>query len=143
MCETHAYSLKDGKPCSGKGAEKYLQMEVNGHLTTLCRVETWGFDSCAVMCLMGWNNYIENLYVDCITPDEMFRELNEKVGSSDWWGYRPGEAYFLISTSQLQREFFKKIVANPNVSLRDKFKNKSHGPNDVFLYRWSLKKDFE
>ena len=49
----------------------------------------------------------------------------------------------MLSKSQLKLDRFKLMFNHPNVKLRDVFMNKSHGPNKVYLFRYSVKKDFQ
>ena len=100
----------------------------------ICNVTTWGMNSCAVATLQKWGSY-------CVVNDDdvesFFNWLNDNV-DGDW---SPREFYFLLSTRQLKQ--FKELIHFPNVRLRDKFKNKSHGPNNMYLYRYSACDDFK
>lgn len=101
----------------------------------ICNVTSWGMGSCAVATLQSWGWGLR------IQPDEVDQLLNwlcENI-DSDW---QPNEFYFLLSSTQIKRSFAP-LVKHPNVRLRDKFENKSHGPNKVFLYRYSKAEDFK
>jgi hypothetical protein len=104
---------------------------------SVCNVNTWGFRSCAVMNLSGWNTYPLQTVLERFNPEQMFKFLTENNGS-----WSPKEAYFLISTSQKTNPVFRKIFTLSTVKEIDSFVNKAHGPNSMFLYRWSASKDF-
>jgi hypothetical protein len=91
-------------------------------------------NSCAVATLQGWGSYCA---VNDDDVESFFNWLDSNV-DGDW---SPREFYFLLSTYQLKE--FKSLIAFPNVRLRDKFENKSHGPNNMFLYRYSACQDFK
>lgn len=101
----------------------------------LCRMDTWGFSSCAVHILHTFNlGYGEDLV-------DLFNYLmheDTNVGT----GYRPKEIYFLLSSVQARKDDFQTLLKNEHVKKVDSFSNKSHGPNLVHLYRFSLLKDF-
>jgi hypothetical protein len=92
----------------------------------VCKIETWAFGSCACFALSRFNDaYHFNFDEDNI--DKFFEFV---CGLDEDW--KPRELYFLLSKSQL-----------PNVKVRDVFDNKSHGPNKVYLFRYSASKDFK
>lgn len=111
---------------SGRGGRIYWNTSL------LCNIETWGMHSCGVFILKKWNSSIK--YVDLDAFFAFVAELDE-----DW---QPEEAYFLLSTTQLGFSWSEKLVTHPCVKQVDKFTNKAHGPNTVFLFRWSAAKDF-
>lgn len=98
----------------------------------VCDVQTWGFHSCAVLLLQHWNGAI--LSADLNAFFDFVAQQDE-----DW---QPEEAYFLLSSTQVGRIWAKQLIEHPCVKQVDKFSNKAHGPNDVFLFRWSAAKDF-
>lgn len=103
--------------------------------TRICNVTSWGMGSCAVAILQQWGWQLR------VNKDEVEAFLNFICYEidSDW---QPEEFYFMFSDEQ-KRRGFKSLIQHPNVRLRDKFKNKSHGPNTVFLYRYSKADDFK
>jgi hypothetical protein len=103
--------------------------------TRVCNVTSWGMGSCAVATLQNWG-WTCRVRLDEL--DSFFHFICEEV-DEDW---KPCEFYFLLSDSQKRREF-KHLIQHPNVRLRDKFVNKSHGPNKVYLYRYSKALDFK
>ena len=101
----------------------------------ICNITTWGMGSCAVATLQEWG-YTSR--VDAHEVDQFFDWLCANI-DNDW---QPMEFYFMYSSSQIKRTF-KHFVKHPKVKLRDKFENKSHGPNHVYLYRYSKALDFK
>jgi hypothetical protein len=108
--------------------------EKNGPKLRVCNVTSWAMGSCAVATLQSWG-WICRIYESEV--DQFFKWLCDEV-DNDW---QPNEFYFLLSDTQIKRDF-KRLINHPNVKLRDRFKNKSHGPNRVSLYRYSTDKDF-
>jgi hypothetical protein len=103
----------------------------------VCKIETWAFGSCACFALSRFNDGY-NFRYDAENIDKFFEfvcSLDE-----DW---KPREFYFLLSKSQLAQDKLKFLYKHPNVKLRDVFSNKSHGPNKVYLFRYSASKDFK
>jgi hypothetical protein len=100
----------------------------------ICHVQTWGMGSCAVAILQQWGYWAR---VELNEVDQFFEWLCSDV-DTDW---QPMEFYFMFSPNQ--KKAYKHFIKHPNVKLRDKFENKSHGPNTVFLYRYSKAKDFK
>ena len=107
----------------------------NGTPMRVCNVTTWGLGSCALATLQEWGWCAR---VQLHEVDQFFDWLCTNI-DTDW---QPNEFYFMFSSSQIKREF-KHFVKHPKVKLRDKFENKSHGPNKVFLYRYSKSEDFK
>lgn len=103
---------------------------------TVCNVVSWGLGSCAVALLQTWG-WCCRLNADEL--DEFFEFVCDEV-DEDW---QPEEFYFMLSDKQISHQGFHILVEHPNVKLRDKFANKSHGPNKVLLYRYSKAKDFK
>lgn len=125
------------------GSGDILKIEVvpgdGGVNWPICFVETWGFNSCAVLNLRSFRALNSELSKK-FSADDFFAFLRE-VHKPSW---APREAYFLVSDTQLKsNEWLKKIVRHPNVKRKDRFENKAHGPNHVHLFRWSDKHDFE
>lgn len=59
--------------------------------------------------------------------------------------YHPKEYLFLLAdrpSKTLINNYYKELVSHPLVKQIDSFKNKSHGPNTLYLYRLSLLGDF-
>lgn len=106
-------------------------------LWRICTIHTWGFSSCAVFNLMNFTNSLGDAKNAAFSADEFYTFLGSLM--PDW---KPKEAYFLLSTQQLECTLLQKLVKHKEVKLRDRFTNKSHGPNEMFLYRWSAGKDF-
>lgn len=103
----------------------------------VCKIETWAFASCACFALHSF----KNAYNFRFTPenvDEFFKFVCTL--DKDW---QPKEFYFMLSKSQLGVDRIKCLYKHPNVRLRDVFDNKSHGPNKVYLFRYSASKDFK
>jgi len=93
----------------------------------VCKLDTWGFSSCAVRNLHDFDTY--NLKHAGI--DKFFDWLGDLLAGS----YVIRDAYFLLSDSQLTNmPDIKKVKGVKKV---DSFTNKSHGPNDVHLFRWT------
>jgi hypothetical protein len=103
----------------------------------VCRIETWAFSSCACFALSRFNDAWHFKFTD-ENVDGFFKYLCTL--DEDW---QPKEFYFMLSTSQLESVRFKALYKHPDVKLRDVFKNKSHNPNKVYLFRYSSKKDFQ
>lgn len=119
---------------SGRTGDMFKNDKVFGK-TRICSVTTWGMASCAIATLQEWG-YSSRVYADEV--DQFFDWLCVNV-DNDW---QPTEFYFMFSTKQKDR-YFKHFIKHPNVKLRDKFENKSHGPNHVYLYRYSKQGDFK
>lgn len=102
----------------------------------VCKVVSWGLGSCAVALLQNWGWCCR---LDKADLDAFFEFVCLKV-DADW---QPQEFYFMLSDCQIRHQGFENLVEHPNVKLRDKFANKSHGPNKVLLYRYSKAKDFK
>lgn len=117
-----------------KGTIKYKD---EGESKYVCKIETWAFGSCACFALSRFNDaYKFRFEADNI--DKFFDYICTL--DEDW---KPKEFYFMLSKSQLTLDRFKLMFNHPNVKLRDVFMNKSHGPNKVYLFRYSVKKDFQ
>lgn len=116
------------------GQHGYIQRKSDGY--NVCRVESWGFTSCAVGVITQMSHYMGNTLEEI---DQLFKFICENV-AEDW---SPNEFYFMVSDYQLKAiGCVQLMVTHPNVKKRDVFKNKAHGPNKVHLYRYSLEKDF-
>lgn len=128
-----------GKIEGSSGYTKAILFEPTpGESRRVCYVQTWGFDSCAVMNLYSFNGLYG--WKDKFNADEFFNFLRT-VDDPNW---KPREAYFLVSTQQLKdNDTVRKLVAHPKVKAKDKFLNKAHGPNCVTLFRWSDEQDFK
>jgi hypothetical protein len=100
----------------------------------LCDIRGWAFHSCACHGLENWNTWA--IQEAAFTGDEFWEFL-----SSKHLGWIPDETMLLISDTQLP--FLKKIWQHPKVKLRDKFLNKAHGPNCVYLFRYSKTGDWK
>jgi len=120
---------------SGRTGIIYKQFPNEQKPTRVCHVQTWGMGSCAVATLQQWGYWCR---VELNEVDQFFDWLCDNI-DTDW---QPAEFYFMFSSSQTKNEF-KHIVRHPNIKLRDKFENKSHGPNKVQLYRYSKACDFK
>jgi hypothetical protein len=103
----------------------------------VCGVHTWGFSSCGVLNLQGFG-YPEIKEIDTFAK-EFFLFLRT-VHDPHW---KPCEAYFCLSDGQLTHPWIKALCKHPEVKRRDRFYNKSHGPNHMNLFRWSKAKDFK
>lgn len=103
----------------------------------VCKIETWAFNSCACFALTKFNEAYQFKFNEENT-DVFFKYI--ETLDDDW---KPCEFYFMLSKSQLLNNRFKYLFQHPNVKLRDVFMNKSHGPNRVYLFRYSSKKDFK
>jgi len=103
--------------------------------TRICNVQTWGLGSCAIAMLQNWGWM-------CKVPkdklDDFFTWMCDAV-DEDW---NPAEFYFMLSDEQVRKHYFNFLTKHPNVKRRDVFRNKSHGPNKVILYRYSAEDDF-
>ena len=121
-------SGRDGtiKHTVGKNESKYV-----------CKIETWAFGSCACFALRRFNDG----YQFNFTPENIDAFYKFVCGLDEDW--KPKEFYFLLSRSQLSLGKLKPLYKHPNVKLRDVFDNKSHGPNKVYLFRYSASKDFK
>lgn len=104
----------------------------------LCHLQTWGFRSCAVHNLEGFDKYLFNSSKKLTA--EMF--FNFIIEQSQKLSYQPKTMYFLLSSSQVNEPGLKRLINYPKVKLVDKFANQAHGPNHVFLYRYSDAEDF-
>lgn len=102
----------------------------------ICEIRAWGFHSCACHALENWDTW--NVDTPEFDADKFWEFLSNKLPSVGWI---PGEVLFLISTKQLNS--LQKIWKRQDVRLRDRFENKAHGPNDVFLFRYSHLKDWK
>jgi hypothetical protein len=98
----------------------------------LCQIETWAFHSCACFLLQAFEPAMayENI-------DKFYEFLTGDLDLS----WQPNEIYFLLSDTQLTR--YAALHKRKDVKLRDRFTNKSHGPNDVYLFRYSKAGDFK
>ena len=99
-----------------------------------CKIETWGFRSCACFHLHSF----ESSLVSRIDATEFWTYVTETLGAE--LSYNPKEVYFLLSDTQLPR--MEKLWDIPNVKKVDSFMNKAHGPNRVHLFRYSVAGDF-
>lgn len=105
----------------------------------MCHVHTWGFSSCAVMHLQGFQILPEDLQKKF--DIEQFLDFLKLIDDTSW---KPQEAMFLLSDQQLNHaSWYKTLCKHPNVKRIDRFENKAHGPNHVNLFRWSAKNDFK
>lgn len=128
------WKKRDFEESGRKGTIKYKD---GGESQYVCKIETWAFGSCACFALSRFNDaYKFRFEADNI--DKFFEYIC--ILDEDW---KPKEFYFMLSKSQLKLDRFKLMFNHPNVKLRDVFMNKSHGPNKVYLFRYSAKKDFK
>ena len=103
----------------------------------VCSVHTWGFASCGVLNLYSFG------YPDIKDKEKFAKEFFsflETVYGATW---KPCEAYFCLSDVQTGFDWIKALCKHPEVKRRDRFYNKSHGPNHMNLFRWSKAKDFK
>ena len=70
----------------------------------------------------------------------LFDWLNTRKVNTNTW--RAKEWILCLSKDQVNEEM-KRFVKHPKVRLLDKFRNKAHGPSSIYLYRYSMEKDFE
>lgn len=106
--------------------------------TILCSLDTWGFASCAVHNLFKFN--AGGFSSSKTTADKLFAFILKK---SEGLSYQPKTMYFLLSSSQLGKPELKSLTVHPKVKQVDCFINQAHGPNKVFLYRYSDVEDFK
>jgi hypothetical protein len=135
------FRLTDRKGHVGGGSLCALRYVEEGEKAgpCICMVETWGMGSCAVMNLYNFCYYIPDM-------KKFVKDLFNWLSTQDEQGHKPKEAFFLLSDSQLNKgayPFTHALATHPSVRRRDRFSNKSHGPNDVHLFRWSYGKDFK
>ena len=97
----------------------------------VCFISDWAMNSCAAHALMRWNRSIT-------FPVKEFWDFVSKINKN----WNPQEAYFLLSSGQLELTQFSKLVKDERVKQVDSFLNKAHGPNRVMLFRFSEQKDF-
>ena len=128
------WKKRDFEECGRKGTIKYKD---EGESKYVCKIETWAFGSCACFALSRFNDAY-NFRFEADNIDNFFDYICTL--DEDW---KPKEFYFMLSKSQLKLDRFKFMFNHPNVKLRDVFMNKSHGPNKVYLFRYSVKKDFQ
>ena len=102
--------------------------------TQVCKIETWGFSSCACFILKSFSSY----KIGTICPTEFWNFITSTDHALSWY---PNEVYFLLAQDQLPA--WKKFYKHKGVKLRDRFTNKAHGPNDLFLFRYSKAGDFK
>jgi len=107
------------------------QGKIQFNNVTLCKIETWGFHSCACFHLHSFS--MGGMHLDM----EKFWEF---VLNPDQLAYYPKEVYFLLSTTQRDKYGFLWNV--PHLKSVARFTNKAHDPNDVFLYLYSRAGDF-
>ena len=128
---THSFTVNWSAPdftrSNRRGTVKYKGIK-------LCCIDTWGFDSCGVVNI---SQFAARETWPTIVDDFFAWVFNEADGISGW---AAKEAYFLLSSDQLRQ--YPCLVKHPNVRLRDKFTNKAHGPNTLFLFRYSENNDF-
>ena len=115
-----------------------VYMDTDEGPVRICDGDSWGFSSCAVCNLSGWNNY----QLEKVNISELFAFLNTQIKNLS--SYEPKEYYFLISGDQLAvHTGIKNLVSHPKVKQVDEFANKSHKSNGVNLYRYSEQGDFK
>ena len=119
------------------GHDGVIKYKVGGESKYVCKIETWAFGSCACFALRRFNDG----YQFNFTPENIDAFYAFVCGLDEDW--KPKEFYFLLSRSQLSLGKLKPLYKHPNVKLRDVFDNKSHGPNKVYLFRYSASKDFK
>ena len=119
---------------SGRTGIIYKHRKNDNSPMRICHVTSWGMGSCAIATLQNWGYTTR---VELNEVDQFFEWLCATI-DKDW---QPMEFYFMFSPNQ--KKTFKHFIRHPNVKLRDKFENKSHGPNHVYLYRYSKHKDFK
>lgn len=104
---------------------------------SICKIETWAFRSCACFLLQDWDSVeVSNWSKDI--SNSFWEFITKKHENLTW---HPEEVYFLISDSQ--KKFLKPLWKRKEVRLRDRFTNKAHGPNDVYLFRYSKAGDWQ
>jgi hypothetical protein len=130
------FELKNMKPntdASGyRGAIMY-----NGR--RVCCIDTWGFASCGVLNLFNFGYPDIKKGEEKAFADKFFKFL-ETVNDPHW---KPNEAYMFWTDGQLKADWINALAKHPEIKRRDKFFNKSHGPNNLHLFRWSKAKDFK
>jgi hypothetical protein len=126
-------------PIKGKSNKNFsVYMETDEEPVLILYGDSWGFQSCAVCNLYGWNGY----WLEKVDFDALFAFLNTQMKNLS--SYEPKEYYFLISGSQLETYTgIQRLVAHPKVKQVDKFDNKSHSSEGVNLYRYSEQGDFK
>jgi hypothetical protein len=103
-----------------------------------CSFTEWVLGSCGAASLQGFGSYP----ITPITPEvasELFNLVCDLDIHKAWHSH---EIIFLLSTMQKTAGEFTGLVNHPNVRVVDHFTNKAHGPNDLFLYRYSKTGDF-
>lgn len=101
----------------------------------LCYLNTWAFSSCAAFSLQNFGNSA----LSKEEVDGLFIFLNSEECNTCW---SPEEVYFMLSAYQLGTHQGQNLSKHLNVKKVDSFSNKAHGPNSVYLFRYSLAKDF-
>lgn len=122
--------------CYGGG---WTQIKFEGYQAFT--LEEWSLNSCAMANFHkfdGWQS--PKALNDPLTVDALLKYLRE---NKDVWyhNWRPREYLFLFSANQIK--LFKGFIKNPKVKLIDRWANKSHGPNDIYLFRLSEDQDFK
>ena len=100
---------------------------------TVCFVNTWGFNSCAVYNLQGFSYTLSKEQTE-----HFFAFLESDVFSKAGWLAK--EAYFLLTSYQCKQN--DALISHPCVKKIDSFINKAHGGNTLSLFRYSKGKDF-
>ena len=123
----------DATDYSYPGRKGFIQDSVLGRV---CRIETWAFRSCACFLLQEFDPDIQTW-----TKEQCDYFWNWISQHDKDLSYYPDEIYFLLSDTQLKR--FPRFYKRKEIRLRDRFTNKSHGPNDVYLFRYSKAGDWQ
>lgn len=132
------FKLSDEKAMAGQSG---IQAKIYYKETFLCNVHTWGFASCGVLNLQ---NFAYSLYALEIKDFPKFaNEFFEFLSTVNKPSWQPKEAYFCLSDGQLTNDWINALCKHPEVKRRDRFYNKSHGPHNMNLFRWSKAKDFK
>lgn len=132
------FKLKNEQAMAGQSG---IQAKIFYNDTFLCNVHTWGFASCGVLNLQNFSYSLYALEIkDFPEFAKGFFEFLETVNDPSW---KPKEAYFCLSDGQLTNDWINALCKHPEVKRRDRFYNKSHGPNHMNLFRWSKAKDFK
>lgn len=100
-------------------------------------LQTWLFSSCATWGISGMSLLLLEEQKVHGTLEKVLNALCS-APDMDWY---PKEIYFQVSDSQIMH--YGPIPESTNIRKIDVFNNKSHGPNKVHLYRYSLQGDFQ
>lgn len=115
-------------PISGSG--KFYRIKYNNLNCPI--LQTWALNSCAAAQITN----LDGLYSLQHNPSLFFDYVKTIFENEET--YFPKEILMLISHTQMEREYIKKLIALPNMKRVDEWKNRSHPPgSNVYLYRYS------